>query len=86
MKRIHSSNWHYSILLAGLTVFGYLFLHYTVNPTLSRAMAVMSGIYYFAWGVFHHILTKDLHVKIVLEYFVIALLGVLLLLSLSVRS
>jgi hypothetical protein len=86
MKRIHSSNWHYSVLLIGLIVFGFLFLHFRSNVVLGQLIAVIGGLYYFFWGIVHHIFDKDLHVKIVLEYLVIALIGVLLLLSLAVRS
>ncbi|KKT74139.1 MAG: hypothetical protein UW69_C0046G0003 [Microgenomates group bacterium GW2011_GWA2_44_7] len=35
------------------------------------------GIGYFIWGTIHHLLHNDLHLKVLLEYFLIAAIGIL---------
>lgn len=45
------------------------------------AVVGLAGIYIF-WGVIHHWQRGDLHIKIVLEYLGIAILGVALVFSL----
>ncbi len=43
--------------------------------TVAAAIAAAS---YLAWGIIHHARRGDLHLKIVLEYLALALLGVVL--------
>jgi hypothetical protein len=64
---------------AGLVLFSY-----DKNFQLSIAVAAASA--YVAWGVVHHILHKDFHFEILLEYLAVAILGLTIIFSLIIRS
>ncbi|MFH2086010.1 MAG: hypothetical protein ABII21_04470 [bacterium] len=38
---------------------------------------VFAGLYFF-WGIFHHLQTKSFQVRVMLEYLLVALLGVII--------
>lgn len=86
MKRIHSTNWHFLVLLIGLGFLLILLFVFRTDLFLLRIIIVIIGLFYFLWGMFHHVLAKDLHVKIVLEYLSIAIVGIILLLALVARA
>jgi len=85
MKRIHSTNWHFLVLLIGLGILSILLFVFRADLFVQRMIIVLIALFYFLWGIFHHILEKDLHVKIVLEYLSIAIVGAILLLTLAAR-
>lgn len=61
------------LLFSGLIAFFY-FNHL---PEVQKIIVIFTGIGYFLWGIFHHWQEGDLSLKIVVEYFLLALLGVL---------
>jgi len=66
----------FGILGAGL--FGLLIFQFDKN--FQTAICVSSGISYVVWGITHHYIHEDLHLKIALEYIASAAFGVIVLL------
>lgn len=67
------------VLMLGVLGAAYLYL-----PVYRIWLSLVFGLIYFIWGLFSH--KKDLHFSVVLEYFVLALLGMSLLIFLSLRA
>ena len=47
--------------------------------TISKYTLILTAIYgliYFCWGIFHEAKARNLHPRVVLEYFLVAILGV----------
>lgn len=72
----------FGILIAGFA--GLVLFSYDRNFQLSIAVAAAAA--YVAWGVVHHILHKDFHFEIFLEYLAVAILGLTIIFSLIIRS
>ena len=72
----------FSGLLIGLVAFFGLF----GLPQLRQESVVGLCVFYFLWGLLHHLLEKDLHIKIVLEYLLVASIACLILLSIIWRA
>lgn len=85
MKSLSKHLPHYisliGILLVG--VFGYVFFWY--DYFLQVSIIVGIAISYVAWGIIHHFLHRDLHLSVVIEYILIASLGLTITLSLIAR-
>jgi len=64
---------------AGLVMFSY-------DKYFQLSVAVAASAAYVAWGVVHHILHKDFHFEIFLEYLAVAILGLTIIFSLIIRS
>lgn len=45
---------------------------------IATIAASIAAAFYLAWGIIHHARRGDLHLKIVLEYLALALLGVVI--------
>ena len=66
---------HYIVLLT-IMMAGLVAMIASGRSTLTHTIIlVFISIGYFIWGVVHHLLEKDLHLEIVLEYFIMAFLG-----------
>jgi len=70
------------VLLAGL--WGIFWFDH--NAALQLGIVISLGVAYVVWGMVHHWYHRDLHVKIVLEYVLMASLAVLIFASLLVRA
>lgn len=71
-----------SILLAGLlgiAIFSY-------DTAFQAAIVVATSASYVAWGLVHHYIHKDLHLSVFFEYLLIAILGVVIVLSVIFRA
>ena len=86
MKRITKHLSHYvpliAIILAG--VFGFLIFSYDQAFQIMILIAVC--ISYVLWGVIHHKIHDDLSLFVIIEYLVIATLGLVIVLSLLFRA
>lgn len=69
------------ILLTGLAAFFY----FQRFPQAQIVSAFLTASFYVFWGIVHHYLEEDLHLRIVFEYAAVALLGFLILLALVSR-
>ena len=86
VKRASQHMQHYlpliGILVAG--VFG--FMAFSYDKIFQAAIVLALAASYFAWGVIHHHLHRDLHLSVVLEYFAISALGIVIVFSLLFRA
>jgi len=64
---------------AGLTLFSY-------DESFQTAIAIATAVAYVFWGIIHHSIHKDLHLETVVEYVVVASLGLIIIFSLIVRG
>ncbi len=86
IKDFKKHYFQYFLLLAGLSLGLFCFFIFRGLP-FWRLMAILFlGIFYFLWGSVHHLLAKEWHLKIALEYLLIAGLACFLLLSIVLRS
>ncbi|MBI2611203.1 hypothetical protein HYW54_00465 [Candidatus Gottesmanbacteria bacterium] len=76
---IHLHLVHYIFLLSILVGGVISFLVLSGNAEKQFQVVLMTAILYFLWGIAHHHLEGDLHIKIVIEYLLISILSVILL-------
>jgi hypothetical protein len=77
---------HYFTLLCTQLVGLWGIFWFSYNPVVQMTIVVAMAISYVAWGVVHHQEHRDLHVKVILEYILVALLAVLIMGSLVLRT
>ena len=65
----------FCIVAGGLAAFYYV----RPNASLQFTVGVITSIAYVLWGVIHHAIQKDLHLKVVIEYVLIAAIAIVLL-------
>jgi len=76
-KQNHLS--HYSLLVLLLIVGIGLFFYFRGFPTKQYSVVIIVSLLYFGWGIINHAIEGDLHIKIVVEYALIAILAIILL-------
>ena len=86
MKRIAKHLPHYAPLLGifALAVVAFLISSYDRLFLMGVSIAVAAS--YVAWGVVHHSIHRDLHLSVVVEYIVVAALGLVIVFSLLLRT
>lgn len=68
------------IALASIFLLGLLLYFFAdINPHSQRLVVYFMAASYFFWSIIHHYKRGDLSVSIVVEYLVMALLGIILL-------
>lgn len=72
----HSGDYGLLTLLS-IGYLGAIYVYRSVPPYLVMSTLIF-GALYFLWGIMHHLRTQSFHARIVLEYFLVALLGVVL--------
>lgn len=76
---------HY-IPLVGIMLAGALgIIHFSYDRLFQASLAVAVAFSYFVWGVIHHYLHQDLDFSVLVEYFALAALGLMVILSLLFR-
>lgn len=78
MKELRTHFWHYFFLVIIMGSGGFAFLA-TPDKQLKFRIGGLLALAYILWGIFHHILEHNLKLKIVVEYSLIGLLGLILL-------
>jgi hypothetical protein len=73
----------YLVLVFLLSIFAVTYL-YAYSYRLM--VAIMIGLVYFFWGIWHHWREHTLHQAVVLEYFGFSLLAVTILIFISLRA
>lgn len=77
---------HY-VPIIGIMIIGiWGFYSFSYDKQFQIALALGMAVSYFSWGIVHHVLHKDLSLEAVFEYFFIALLGVITLISVIFRT
>ena len=77
---------HYFVLLCLLMVGLWGLFWFDYSPLIQLAILVSMSASYVTWGIVHHWHHRDLHIKIVFEYLVIAIFAVLLFASLLLKT
>ncbi len=62
------------------------FLVFSYERAFQMAVAIGLALAYVAWGIIHHAIHRDLHLSVVIEYVVVASLGLVVMLSLIFRA
>jgi hypothetical protein len=70
------------IFIAGIVGFSIFLYDKTFQIIIASAIAVA----YVVWGVIHHLIKKDLYLSVVVEYMVVATLGLVILFSIIFRG
>ncbi len=76
---------YFTLLCVMLTGLWGIFWFDYYHP-LQIAIVVSMGVSYVVWGIIHHTLHKDIHLKIVMEYLLVAVLAIFIFVSLIVRA
>lgn len=64
-------------ILTLIAIFYLVFIYtYQTVPKYILFSTVVFALIYVIWGVLHHLKAKSFHSRVVLEYFLVALLGV----------
>jgi len=75
IERIKLHLGYYSSLIV-ILAFGFLLVSLSApNRGLQILVAAITTFLYVFWGIVHHLINHDLHVKIVVEYVLIGILG-----------
>lgn len=77
---------HYFSLVCILAVSLWGVSWFSYDKTLQLALVVSLGVTYTVWGIIHHVLHKDFHPKIVVEYILMSLLAILVIGSLVFQA
>ena len=85
MKKIAKDVQHYLPLLGILIIGAFGFINFSYDKMFQLAIAVSVACAYFAWGIIHHYIHRDLYISVLVEYLVIAALGVVIVFSLLFR-
>ncbi|OGM76414.1 hypothetical protein A2210_00195 [Candidatus Woesebacteria bacterium RIFOXYA1_FULL_40_18] len=86
MKNFSKDLAHY-IPLFGLLAAGFVaFWLFSYDRVFQIATAIATALAYVLWGVVHHYIHRDLNISVVVEYLVIASLGLVVIFSLVLRS
>jgi hypothetical protein len=86
MKDISKHFPHYLPLL-GLFAFGVLaFVIASYDRVFQMGVAIALAVAYVAWGIVHHYIHRDLYLSVVIEYIVVACLGLVIVFSLVFRT
>lgn len=78
IEDIKAHFWHYSILILILTIGGIAFFNST-DKMVKFQVGSLTALGYIFWGIFHHLLEKNLNLKIVVEYSLMGILSIVLL-------
>lgn len=68
----------YSVLIFASLLFVGYFMYNLDHPYQLFATTIIFAIIYVLWGIWHHARSHHLNFRIVLEYFLIATLGVII--------
>lgn len=76
---------HYLSLFIILFFGGFSFFYLKLNQQAQLVSVFLTSVFYFIWGIVHHLLEEDLHIRIVMEYLAMSILGFVLLWALIYR-
>lgn len=73
---------HYLVLFIILILGTCLIIHFRFNSPTKLLFLVLTALFYFLWGIWHHQTADHLRLEVMLEYFLVSLLAVLVINSL----
>ena len=74
-QELHRHRIAYSVLVAGLFIFGVLIFGAWPNTLAQRLLAGGLALFYFIWGVTTHVKSTTITVRVIFEYAVVATLA-----------
>lgn len=77
---------HYSVLVVMMNIIVGAFLFFRFDRIYQMIIVLVAGLAYVLWGIIHHHVNDDLHLKVVVEYVLVALLAELIIFSLILRA
>lgn len=77
---------HYFALVGVLVVWFLGILIFSSDRGFQIAVSIATACAYVTWGIVHHWLHRDLHLSVVIEYIVVATLGLVIVYSLIIRT
>jgi hypothetical protein len=77
---------HYLVLLTILAAGFALYWFFNFNREIQVWVTVGMGCSYVLWGLVHHALKRELYLKIILEYLLVAAFSCILIIFLLLRS
>ncbi len=86
MKQIAKHLPHYLPLLGIFTLAVVAFVISSYDRYFLMGVSIAVAASYVAWGVVHHSIHRDLHLSVVVEYIVVAALGLVIVFSLLLRG
>jgi hypothetical protein len=78
-KEIHQKPIEYLMLLIIFIIAGILFLSFGYDNHNQRRIIYATCAGYFFWSLYHHYRRGDLHLSIIVEYLLMALLAIVVL-------
>lgn len=86
MKKFASHISHY-ISLFGILAAGTLaFFLFPWDKTFQASAALATAVAYVVWGIVHHVYHEDLYLAVLVEYVIVASLGLVLVFSVLLRA
>ncbi len=76
MKHIHKGL--FVILIVFSVMLSGLFYYFRGLPDKQFTVAIAAAAAYFFWGILYHKAKRDFHLKIMIEYFLIAIIALFL--------
>ena len=86
MKKFARHFPHYLSLFGVIFVGLLAFLIFSYDRGFQLAILVSVAAAYVAWGFVHHYIHKDLYLSVIIEYAAVALVGLVIVFSLILRS
>jgi len=83
-KDIRAHKFDYSVLALMATIFLGYFINSLHSPSQTFLATVIFSLSYVLWGVWHHGKNKHLTASVVLEYFLVAVLAIVIVSTLLV--
>ncbi|HSX08925.1 MAG TPA: hypothetical protein VLF93_02120 [Candidatus Saccharimonadales bacterium] len=78
MKFLQKHFWHYLVYFLIFGIGFLLVLSERGNGTIQALYLVLIGMAYFAWAMVHHYVHHELTSRIIIEYVLIVILGIVL--------
>lgn len=75
----------YLLIASAATLFIIAMKLFAGEKTVQVLMIVSFAGFYVTWGIYHHVMTKTLRIKILLEYVLIAIAMLFLTLTIALR-
>jgi len=60
------------VLILGLAILTSVFFRSSYLPVTQEKIILLASLFYFFWGVIHHLIRGDFHLRLLLEYLLIA--------------
>lgn len=77
---------HYLALIAFLSIGLAFFLVFNYNRQIQMGITLVMAAGYVIWGIIHHTIKKEVHPRIILEYFIVAIVASVMVIFLLMRT